>query len=1097
MARFRTACFSAALLPLILMAGGHPFQEKDTCIAFVTTNLAKGNGNWFNYYDFADQKIKISAGDVLTYRILLDPKSPAPKGGIDISFTDGGTPFRDLHIADQNGVDGHGDGVLDAARGKWYTRRFNLDRAKGRTTETWQIQAEGDADGRYAQFIADIAIEHADGTKTWVFHNGKVSSIGTNRVSGYSEKPSCAVIDLADVKDGENYDPIILKVVARAEKYRTLDEAKQDIALVKKFLANNPDPTLQAHVKDATAIIEKVESEEGGPEAVQAALHAARHALSHTHPAMQKYSGHLVGHAHIDLQWLWEWQEGIVATRDTFNQAVKFMDEFPGFTFSQSSSCLYKAVEDEYPDIFAKMKQKIAKNQWEIVGGRVCEGDENMISAESHARQFLYGQRYFRERFGKTALVGWEPDTFGHTIQMPQILKLSGLDYYYFCRGGKDKPLFWWQALDGTKVLAFDEPASGSWYNSDLTYHQFDEMLDFEKKIGSKDMLWVYGVGNHGGGPTREYIQTALSWMTDPSKPKVKFSTATEFFKKLESYDLKKVPTVADDLNPVFDGCYTTHSEVKQLNRYAEYSTTSAESVASVASLFGFKYPKESFRRNWEEICFNHHHDTLPGSFVHPPSEKSAEMYNRIMFDNKDITRRAMETMTLRVTPEKGGISVMVFNPTGWTRSGWVKTYLLTSGWAPGFNANDLVATSPGGGNGAVRLLDPVSKKGEFYASEVPAFGYKVFHIDTPKGEHELWRAAKPSSEYALENTLLKAKVNPSTGAIDHLAKTSDGKEMVKPNGSTSRLEIHWEHQGGMSAWVLGGIDKVDNLKADRVEVVKPGEEIRAYYTIPAHNKLSKATPIVQTYRLAPGASQIDVDLDIDWEVVNDTYVSTPMLRVAFDSNLTSPKATFEVPFGAIDRETDGREWPGQNWADLSDGVSGLAVINDCKYGMSAKDSTYRLTIIRSSKDPDPNPNPGKHVCHYAIYPHDGDWKAGDVVRKGFEFQQPMIQAVVPFDARGTNPLVWSAVSISDPTVIPTVLKRGEEKGDNLILRAYQSTGAPSKGSIQFNFPVTSAEWVNLIEDKLGLAPLTSGTINMPLRGFEIKTVKVNLANKR
>src|SRR5207249_9950286 len=235
---------------------------------------------------------------------------------------------------------------------------------------------------------------------------------------------------------------------------------------------------------------------------------------------------------------------------DTFGQALKFMDEFPGFKFSQSSAALYATTEEHFPEIFKGMQKQVAAGNWEIVGGRVCEGDENMISPESHARHFLYGQRYFRERFnGKDAVVGWEPDTFGHTTQFPQILKLGGCKYFYFCRGGRHNPLFWWQGLDGTKVLAFEEPATGGWYNGDVAMNRFDRLFDFAGKTGSKEMLWVYGVGNHGGGPTRENINEALKFQKHGFLPTVKFSTATEFFYQLEKYDLSNVPTVTQALN--------------------------------------------------------------------------------------------------------------------------------------------------------------------------------------------------------------------------------------------------------------------------------------------------------------------------------------------------------------------------------------------------------------------------------------------------------------------------------------------------------------------------------------------------------------------
>ncbi|HEY0867829.1 MAG TPA: alpha-mannosidase, partial [Fimbriimonas sp.] len=609
-------------------------QAPDDVLGFVSENLAKGNGNFHTYYRFSDQKLTLQPGDVLVYDILLDPKNPSAKGGIDIEFQGGGD-LRDSGALDQSGRRAHGDAILTDAVGRWMTRRIPLDFLKGKTSEKWNLVFEGDENGRYAQFVDNVRVERADGKTAWIYQNGLPAVRSLEGTNGYTRNPWVAVVDRGRTA---NVEAARAEVVQTAERVRSLEQARRDVALAREFVKESPNPHLQAHILEATVALDNIErNAQATPQEVAAALHTVQTALKHTHPAMESYTGHLVGHAHIDLMWLWEWQEGIVASRDTFVQVDKFMDEFPGFTFSQSSSAIYKTIEENYPDLFKAIQRRVKQGRWELVGGRVDEGDTNMISPESHARHFLYGQRYFRSRFGKTATVGWEPDTFGHTAQMPQILKLGGCDSYYFCRAGKGKPLFWWQGLDGSKVLAFEEPATNSWYNADLSYANFQEMLDFKRNNGSKDMLWVYGVGNHGGGPTREDIKEALGWMKDPSKPKVRFSTATEFFDKLRTYDLSRIPVVADELNPIFEGCYTTHAEVKQLNRYAEYTTSSAEAVATVASMFGFAYPKEAFQRAWEDIAFHHHHDTLPGSFIHPASVKTKVQLRRAIAENQDI----------------------------------------------------------------------------------------------------------------------------------------------------------------------------------------------------------------------------------------------------------------------------------------------------------------------------------------------------------------------------------------------------------------------------------------------------------------------------
>lgn len=1065
-----------------------PGQE---CVGFVAENLAKGSNNFYEYFRISDQQVKVRVGDVLVYDIFLDPKNPQAKGGLDIDFG-GDSALRDRGLLDQNGLRAHGDAILTAAVGKWYSRRIRLDAAAGLTATSWNLVFEGDENGRYAQFVDNVGIQHADGTTDWIVRNGTVKTRLVVNRSGYTAFPSCSSVDRTQVET--NLDGAIASVVKDAKRFQALLSAHSDIEFAEKFVKQNPNPHLLTHVLEARAQLDLVESRRNATEAeIEGALHTVKNALQHTHTVMQSYTGHLVGHAHIDLQWLWDWQEGLVATRDTFNQAIKFMDEFPGFTFSQSSSALYKTTEEHYPALFKKIQQKVKAGQWEIVGGRICEGDTNMISPESQARQFLYAQRYFREKFGKTAVVGWEPDTFGHSIQMPQILKLGGCNYYYFCRGGKEKPLFWWQGLDGTKVLAFDEPASGSWYNSDLSYKQFQEMLDFKNKVGSKDMLWVYGVGNHGGGPTREMIEEALGWIKDPSKPKVKFSTATEFFKKLETYDLKRIPVIRDELNPVFEGCYTSHSEIKQLNRQAEYNTVSAEAVSAVASLVGFNYPKATFRQNWEDIGFHHHHDTLPGSGIHSPYEKTKTQLSRVIAEDKDIQQRAMETLAIRVTPVKDRLNYLVFNPTGWTRSGWVETYAVGSGWGGGgIDTNrPIVAVAPDGKEYPCELLESVSRRVRFLAGDVPGYGYRVFvfkNVDTPKPAERM----EIDVPETLSNDKLEVRFNNELGAIDQIIdkRTGEKRQFVANGGTMGRLEMNIEKPHGMSAWALGEIGHTETLKMSSVSRGLHSVTFTTYQE--SFNHPGHLTEISQTYRLLPGSDQIEVTVDCDWQGLGNGQTGNPWLRVAFDTALNSPTATYEVPFGAITRPANGQEVVGLNWQDLSDAQAGVAVINDSKSGMSASGSTMRLSLIRSSYDPDPEPNPGVHKWHYAIVPHSGDWRTAGIVKRGQEFNLPMLISWVPFDARGDQPLELSTVNVSDPNVVTTALKRSED-GNDLVLRFYQARGANSVGSINLLRPIKSASWVNFLEDTLGVATVSGSKVAAPLHPYEIKTLKATL----
>ncbi len=585
-------------------------------------------------------------------------------------------------------------------------------------------------------------------------------------------------------------------------------------------------------------------------EGVQSVIHQVHASLNHEHPLMQQYTGHLVGHAHIDFQWLWEWPETVQVCHDTFNQAVKFMAEFPGFKFSQSSAALYATTEEHFPDVFKRMQEEVAKGNWEIVGGRVCEGDENMISPESHARHFLYGQRYFRERFnGKQAIVGWEPDTFGHTWQFPQILQLGGCKYFYFCRGGYGLPLFWWQSPDGTKVLAFEEPATGGWYNGDVATNRFDRLFNFEDKTGVKEMLWVYGVGNHGGGPTRENINAAIEFQKSNYLPKVEFSTATEFFKHLEKYDLSKIPTHCNDMNTTsnagFYGVFTTHSDIKHWNRDAEATTESAEAIAAIASLHGFEYPQKEFRKNWEDITWNHHHDTLPGTSIHPSYNKSEAMFKRVIESSRKIGGDALVSLAAQVKSDGG---ILVFNATGLTRSGIATSDSTSAGIMTG--GKDLTPNQPSSDGKQI-----------FFVSDIPPYSYRVYknvagiseNIDRPRVSEDM---------SLLENKDFKLTIDPAHGVITSIYDKHNNRESIATGGSANRLEIHWEKPNGMSAWTIGQIDHVEALTSPvQLKVTESGP---ARVTI-SWDRQFQATTIHQSVSLNPSGPP-EFNIATEWK---------------------------------------------------------------------------------------------------------------------------------------------------------------------------------------------------------------------------------------
>lgn len=1094
---------------------------EDTCLMFAARNISNGGGNLYIYYVFSEQPVKIEAGDVLEYEVFLVPQQPSPVGGIEINFTDGAN-LRDSGAKDQEGIGTHGGNALPAAVGRWYRREIDLAPRAGLTVRTWDAVSEGDSPGLYVQFIDNVAVRRADGTRVVVYGNGPPPANRMDWKEGYSQEAVLRAVPRARVAPGPALDALLESEVREDVIDQLARDFDADLSRAKEILAMSGETSASGQVDAARQAMPDPKGFTGSVNDFRARLDEARRKLPDLGSVMRKYTGHLVGHAHIDLEWLWEWSETVEINDQTFGQQVKFMEEVPDFTFTQSSACLYKLTEEHLPALFEKIRAFVKKGQWEIVGGRWCEGDTHMASGESHARHFLYAQRYFREKFGTDAKVGWEPDTFGHMAQMPQLLRLAGIDSYYFCRGGaidRKQPLYEWEALDGSRVLAFEETATGSWYNADVGPKQIQELLDFRKLTGSFDALWVYGTGNHGGGPTREYIATAREWQKDPLKPRVKFSTVTDWFRALRRQkEMKEIPVVKGELNHErpgvneFFGCYTTHADMKRRNRDAEALTVQAETLAAIASRFGFAYPKATFVRSWQDILWNHHHDSLSGTSIHPSYFLSQQVYDRAIEAARRTIQDAAAFLASRIRlpealaalarPNGPGRAVVVFNTLGWRRDALVEVEADASFYPPRA-VNSVVAVSPSG-----EVL-PVQQSGErryiFVAKDLPACGYRVYVL-RPRGEREpgIKGAAAPEAEKGRKERRLVGgrydlEIDPAKGLITRLIDKKLGRDWIAPDAPGNKLAAYLEEPHGMSAWRIGKFAGAEEPQDGRMILPTPDRRaweegpVRAGFRIERRYRNSTILQDILVYR---DLDRVDFALDIDWHERGGGGKPAPFLKVEFPVRAPNPQPRYEIPFGDLARPAHGREVPALQWADLAGDDGGLAILNDSRYGHSSDHGTMRLSLLRCSYEPDPEPDLGHHMVRYAVFPHAGDIHASGVTRQGFEFNHKTVALWLEDAAGGSagarpqsGPAEKSFLDVAGEGVIPTALKLAED-GDDWVVRFYQSSGKPATAKVTCAFDVEGAEAVNLVEDPLGEA-VNAGAI--PLRPYEVKTLKLKL----
>jgi alpha-mannosidase len=1067
-----------------------PAPAPDTALLMAGTNLSK-NGNFYVYYDLNGPQITIKPGDVLEYDLFIPGNSTMGNGGADIMFHQDVLPVRDLGTPDQNGLRVHPEEVIPQAKDTWYHREIKLDKAAKSTVRIWALVLEGDLLGPYSIFVDNMGIRHADGTWTWAYQNGaapKGAHVDGN--NGYSKTVVLRAVPRSEVT-AARAPALVAREVKRAGQEQLIADYQHDVEYVENFAKNAPaNNPYTPDIAAARAALDKMKAEpDMSPEALTSLITSGRQRLAHTHPMMQKFTGYLVGHSHIDFQWLWEWPESLKVCHDTFNTVCNLMEEFPGFAFSQSSSALYRVTEQFYPDVFKRIQQKVKAGTWDIVGGRVCEGDTNLVSPESHARQFLLGQRYFRKTFGRTATVGWEPDTFGHTWSMPQIAKMGGLEYYYFCRGGKGDPLFWWEGPDGTKMLTFDEVASGSWYNGDLTNSTLNEVFNWSDKTGTNSIMWVYGVGDHGGGVTREQLNVAKDWMKTPYYPNVKFATAGKFFDTLAKGDLSKIPTVQDELNHVFEGCYTTHAYIKRLNRDAENITASAESISAVAATFGRPYPRQQFDDNWEGIVFNHHHDTLPGTAIHESYDKTREQLESIVTSSRNIAGDSMRFLATFMTQMKGAeYNIAVYNPLGWTHTAVAE---LPWPYQPGDDDQKWVAVAPSG-----EIIPVTVVRGQrpdnpharpmvtFTAKDVPGFGYRVFGLRRATDADKAYDTVTvtPGPSITLENARLRVTVNGGNGLVTSLFDKAGNRETLAPGGAGNRLEIWHETADGMSAWTIGkysGHEALDGPATVKVIENTPG---RAIVRVDRDYNRSHIT---QYIALRAGADQVETPLWVDWQEWGKMGDGGPFLKVACDVAGTDLKARYEIPFATMERPMDGRETVALKSGDLSNNDYGVTLLNDSKSGYSAEGNTLRLSLLRTSFDPDKMADQGEHFINTALLPHKGAYGAAEA-RAGFAFNQRLLTARVAPTADQTLPLEKSFVQVAGDSVIATVLKQSEDNPNAMVVRLYEAGGTPSTVRISADKPLSATQWVNFIEDPL--APKQAGPVAATdLRKFEIR----------
>jgi len=773
---------------------------------------------------------------------------------------------------------------------------------------------------------------------------------------------------------------------------------------------------------------------------------------------------HMVGNAHLDPAWMWRWGEGLEAFLATCRAAIDRMGETPEFIFTCSSAAHYRWVEQVDPRLFEEIRRRVAAGQWEIAGGWWVQADCNLPSGEGFVRQALLGQRYFLSHFGRRALVGYSPDAFGHTLGLPQLLRRAGMRGYVYCRPDPTElalpsPLVRWRGLDGSAIPAYRIPFHYNMYESSVPQKVADLEAALDRpsaltggeetlrRFGEEWMLF-YGVGNHGGGPTREHIAQIIE-LDRPDRPLL-FSTPDRFFAHVGD---NAMPEWSDDLQLNAPGCYAAHSEIKRLNRRAEYDLMSAERLATLASaLLDVPYPADELRGAWERVCFNHFHDILCGVAIPEALDDAVQSYGAALEVATRVRTIAVQRLALALDTTGAGQALIVFNPTTlpqrtcttfelWhdiDKSLWSQPVPLRVTDDQGMELPCQQGFTSGKiGRDRVAATIPV---------DLPPLGWRLYRVHY--GEPSV-ATVPPDGTYAsdtvLENAFTRVEFDTASGAILRWRDKVKGRELA-----AGSLALPAVYEDGTDTWGHGAV------RFDRYRANFAARSVRLVEHGPTHATLRVVSvwehcEIRQDFRLYHNDAALHIAATVRWNAQHT------LLKLLFPVLLDHPLHLAESAYAVTQKLCDGVERPCGVWTAIVESgeqSAGLGVLSDAKHSCSAAGNTLALTLLRSPSYATHDPHPhnadeellfidqGVQRFNYSIVPLGGSRDEVSSVlhhRAQTLMSQPIahIESAHPSGA-GQLSGEYSGLSVTPATVLATVVKRGEDGG--WIVRLYNPT---------------------------------------------------------
>jgi alpha-mannosidase len=755
-------------------------------------------------------------------------------------------------------------------------------------------------------------------------------------------------------------------------------------------------------------------------------------------------SGHVitaVGHAHIDTAWEWPLREARRKCARSFSNQLALMDEHADYVFACSQPAQYAWMKESYPDLYSRIRERIAEGRWEPVGAMWVEADCNLPSGEALVRQLLHGKRFFISEFGCETKQLWLPDVFGYPGSLPQLMAEAGCEHFLTQKlswNETNKPThhtFMWEGIDGSRIFTHFPPADT--YNGSFNAVELVRSAEvFKDHPRSKRSLYLFGWGDGGGGPEPDMVESARRLRDLDGAPRVELGRASDFFAAAATEAQDLTTWVGELYFELHRGTYTSQARTKLLNRRAEQALREAE-MWSVAAHGG--YPAEELEAAWKKLLLNQFHDILPGSSIDWVYEEANRDLQEVGAKANEITGRAVAAIA------GAGDQLTVFN------------------------------VNSHGRREVVDLGDRLR------VVEAPPCGWAVQdHVDVPAQQQV------QVSERTMENDLLRVEWD-ADGLLTSIWDKKERREVLAEGARGNLLQLHDDNPARWDAWDIDldyrkSVTDLTGLLSQRVE--QPGG-LRGAVRFTREFGRSRFS---QRMVLDAGSRVLRFECDVDWQETHK------LLKVAFPVGVRAPQATYEIQFGHVQRPTHtNTSWDlakfevcAQRWADLGEAGYGVALLNDCKYGYDILGSVMRLSLLRAPTHPDPTADRGGHRFTYALMPHPGDFRQAGVIQAAEDLNAPLRVVSGGLAAGGRR----SVVEVDTPQVIVEAVKRAEDS-DAVIVRLYEAWGGRCRARLQTSVGARRAALCDLLERERSEVPIEGGALELELTPFKILTLKL------